>query len=173
MPLRPASSLFAFALLFLLTACGFQLRGTGGAMVPDEWKSLFLVTSSPNGELSREVRTVFTASGVEWTAERQAANYQLILGPERFSERNLSISAEARAAEFEFTMFTEFSVRDANGEQVIPATTASVTQQMENDPRNVVGKTEELRIIKSEMRTELAHQLLRRISFFAASTASR
>ena len=59
------------------------------------------------------------------------------------------------------------------GAEVMPPAIASVTQQMENDPRNVVGKEEELRLIKSEMRTELAHQLLRRIGFFAASTASR
>jgi LPS-assembly lipoprotein len=173
MPLRPARVLAVAAVAALLAACGFQLRGTGGTNVPDDWRSMYLVTSNPNGELAREVRTIFAASGVDWADDRKAANYQLVLGPERFSKRNLSISADARAAEFEFTMLTEFTVRDATGAEVMPATTASVNQQMENDPRNVVGKEEELRIIKSEMRTELAHQLLRRVGFFAASTASR
>ncbi len=41
---------------------------------------------------------------------------------------------------------------------------------MENDPRNVVGKAEEIRIIRSEMRTQLAQKVLRQIGFFAAST---
>jgi LPS-assembly lipoprotein len=170
MPLRPASLILVSAMISLLAACGFQLRGTGGVMVPDDWKSMYLVTGNPNGELGREVRTIFAAGGVEWAPERQQANYLLTLGPERFNQRNLSISADARAAEYEFTMLAEFSVRDASGREVIPPATASVTQQMENDPRNVVGKAEELRIIKSEMRTELAHQLLRRIGFHAAST---
>ncbi len=170
MPTRPASRLLAFALLLLLSGCGFQLRGSGGVMVPDDWKNMYLVTGNPNGELGREVRTIFAASGVEWQAEREEANYLLTLGPERFSQRNLSISADARAAEYEFTMFAEFSVRDSAGREVMPTATASVTQQMENDPRNVVGKAEELRIIKSEMRTELAHQLLRRVGFHATST---
>ena len=155
----------------LLTACGFQLRGTGGAMVPDEWKSMHLITDNPNGELAREVRTTFAASGVVWEEEWEDANYSMVLGGERFSQRNLSISADARAAEFELTMSTQFSVRDADGNESMPPTTASVIEQMENDPRNVVGKAEELRIIKSEMRVELAHQMLRRIGFFAASTA--
>jgi LPS-assembly lipoprotein len=171
MPPHPATTLLAVAALVLLSACGFQLRGADGINVPDEWRSMHLVTRNPNGELSREVRNTFAAGGVEWTDDRDAANFQLVLGPERFSQRNLSISADARAAEFEFTMFTEFSVRDAAGTEVIPPTTASVNQQMENDPRNVVGKAEELRIIKSEMRTELAQQVLRRIGFFAASSA--
>jgi LPS-assembly lipoprotein len=33
-----------------------------------------------------------------------------------------------------------------------------------------MGKSEEIRILKSEMRDELAQQIIRRIGFFAAST---
>ena len=171
MPTRIARPLLIIAAACLLTACGFQLRGSGGAMVPDDWKSMYLDTDNPNGELSREVRNTFTASGVQWTESSDEANYRLVLGGERFSQRNLSISADARAAEFEFTMATRFSVRAADGSEVMPTTNASVIQQMENDPRNVVGKSEEMRIIKSEMRVELAQQVLRRIGFFAASSA--
>jgi len=40
---------------------------------------------------------------------------------------------------------------------------------MENDPRNVVGKAEEIRILKDEMRTEIAQQIIRRIDFHVAS----
>ena len=45
----------------------------------------------------------------------------------------------------------------------------SVVKQMENNPRNVVGKDGEMRLIQAEMRTELAEQIMRRIGFFAAS----
>jgi len=44
-----------------------------------------------------------------------------------------------------------------------------VVKQMENDPQNVVGKAEEIRILKSEMRSELARQIMRRIAFYAAA----
>jgi LPS-assembly lipoprotein len=60
-------------------------------------------------------------------------------------------------------------VLDANGQEVMPDTTAVVMRQMENDPRNVMGKSEEIRILQSEMRTELAQQMIRRIGFFASS----
>ena len=53
---------------------------------------------------------------------------------------------------------------------LIYTTDASVIKQLENDPRNVVGKAEEIRILKTEMRTELAQQIMRRIGFYAAST---
>jgi len=161
-------------LVFLMTAgllasCGFQLRGTAGQALPESWKSMYLSTGNPNSELSREVLSSFAANGIQWQEDAKMANYRLVLGPERFNQRNLSISADARAAEFELNMLSQFSVLDNAGEQVIPPTQASVIQQMENDPRNIVGKSEELRIIKYEMRVELAQQIMRRVGFFATS----
>lgn len=169
MRLPPARLCLLLGTALLLSGCGFHLRGTGDVAVSDQWRSMYLVSNTPNSEFSREVKSRFAANGVEWQEDRPAANFQLVLGPERFSQRNLSLTAEARAAEFELTMRSTFSVRSVKGEEIMSATTGSVVKQMENDPRNVVGKAEEIRILKSEMRAELAQQILRRIAFFAAS----
>jgi LPS-assembly lipoprotein len=161
--------LTAIGLLCLLGACGFQLRGTGGTDLPEDWKKMYLITGNPNGELARELENTFSAYDVQWV-EREEANYILSVAREKFQQRNLSINAAARAAEFELTMSTGFTVQDAEGETVIDSSQATVVKQMENDPSNVVGKTEEVRILKSEMRSELVQQILRRIGFFATST---
>ena len=169
---RIASYTNLLGLTCLLSACGFQLRGTGGegTSIPDEWRSMHLVTGNPNGEFSREVQTRFAANGVDWKI-RENANYLMVLGPARFSQRNLSLNAEARAAEFELTMRANFSIRDDKNQVVIANTEVSTIKQMENDPRNVVGKAEEIRILKAEMRAELAQQMMRRIGFFAANSS--
>ena len=155
----------------MLSACGFQLRGVGedAAQLPDEWKSMHLATGNPNSEFSREVSNQFAARGIVWT-EKEDANYRLNLGPERFSQRNLSLNSEARVAEFELTMKARFSVRDGKNQVVIDTTDMTTIRQMENDPRNVVGKAEEIRILKAEMRADLARQIMRRIGFFATSS---
>jgi LPS-assembly lipoprotein len=158
------------AMLLMVSACGFQLRGTNTATaLPESWRKMFLITQNANSEFSREVVARFASNGIEWV-ERDEAAYILRLGPEAFSQRNLSINAEARAAEFELSMRSSFSVNAASGEEVMESTEATVIKQMENDPRNVVGKAEEIRILKDEMRTELAQQIMRRIGFHAAST---
>jgi LPS-assembly lipoprotein len=161
--------IFILALMCFLGACGFQLRGAGGSQLPEPWRKMYLVTNNPNGEFSRELHSVFTANSVLWV-DREEANYLLKIGPEKFQQRNLSLNAAARAAEFELTLSASFSVADANGTEAMESTRASVIKQMENDPRNVVGKAEEVRILRAEMRTELVHQISRRISFYAAST---
>lgn len=154
----------------LLASCGFHLRGTGnvGASIPDAWRNMHLVTGSPNGEFSRAVTAQLAANGVQWS-EGDTASYDLLLGPERFEQRSLSVNSEARVAEYELTMSSEFSILDPNKKEIVPATTVTVVKQMENDPRNVVGKESEIRLIKGEMRTDLAQQITRRISFYAAS----
>jgi LPS-assembly lipoprotein len=168
---RLASYTFILGMTCLLSACGFQLRGTGdgGTSVPEAWKSMHLVTNNPNSEFSREILSRFAANGVQWT-DRDVANFSLVLSPERFDRRNLSLNAEARAAEFELTMSSQFTVLNADKTEAMPKTAVSVIKQMENDPRNVVGKDDEVRLLKTEMRAELAQQIMRRIGFFASST---
>jgi LPS-assembly lipoprotein len=168
MPLA-RQTIFTLALMCFLSACGFQLRGAGGSELPESWRQMYLVTSNPNGELSRELQSVFAANGVLWV-DQEEANYLIKIGPEKFQQRNLSLNAQARAAEFELTLSASFSVADENGAQAMESTRASVVKQMENDPRNVVGKAEEVRLLRAEMRTELVHQISRRIGFYAAST---
>ena len=43
-------------------------------------------------------------------------------------------------------------------------TQAQAVRQMLNDPQNIVGKTEEMRLFREEMRRDLATQILRRLS---------
>jgi len=159
--------------LALLTACGFHLRGVGDTNLPDEWKRLHLVTNQPNSEFTRAVVDQFTAYGVQWLDAKEA-NYSLVLEPETFEQRNLSLNAEARVSEFELTMKSSFKVLDAGTQdEVIAPTTVSVVKQMENNPRNVVGKEGETRLIQAEMRSELAEQILSRIGFYAIRLQSR
>ncbi len=166
---RLAVALASVSLCLVLVSCGFQLRGVdGGSALPESWRSLHLVTASPNAEFARTVDATFSASGIVWES-RESASHTLRLGPERFSQRNLSVNAQARAAEFDLVMSAEFSVLDRSGQLVMPRTTATVNKQMENDPQNVVGKAEEVRVLRNELRRELADQILRRISFFAAN----
>jgi LPS-assembly lipoprotein len=167
---RPAArSVFAACLLLALGACGFQLRGVGGgSALPESWRQMHLISESPNGELTRVLLATFAANGVEWV-ERGEATHVLRLGPERFSQANLSVNAQARAAEFDLQMQAVFDVLGPDGTTVMPRSTGAVNKQMENDPRNVVGKAEEVRVLRDELRTELATQIFRRVSFFAAS----
>ena len=151
------------AVLMCLAGCGFQLKGSDAASrsAKLEGMTLQLISSQPRSELTREVSRALSATGL-MLLEEGDATLTLRLQPEQFTQRNLSLTAQARAAELELTLFTDFTLNQPESDPI--EARATVIRQMLNDPRNVVGKTEEIRLLREEMRRDLADQIARRVS---------
>ena len=151
------------AMLMCLAGCGFQLKGSDAASSSAklEGMTLQLISSQPRSELTREVSRALSARGLILLEEGDAT-LTLVLQPEQFTQRNLSLTAQARAAELELTLFTDFTLNQPESDPI--EARATVIRQMLNDPRNVVGKTEEIRLLREEMRRDLADQIARRVS---------
>jgi len=147
----------------VLVGCGFQLKGSGQPGAPElAGMTVRLLSAQPRSELTREVTRELTHSGMSLVDDADAA-ITLIVEPEQFTQRNVSLTAQARAAELELTLSAAFTL--TQGELDPVDARAVVSRQMLNDPRNVVGKTEELRLLREEMRRDLAAQIVRRISY--------
>jgi LPS-assembly lipoprotein len=146
----------------LLLGCGFQLKGVGEQRDRSlAGKQIALQAEDPRSPLLREVEQALGFAGA--TIVPPAADTLLLrVGAEQFASRNLSLTADARAAEIEFTMTVSFSASQ-NGQPIVPNTVARVTEQMLDDPQNVVGKREEMNMLRREMRSTLAAQLTRRL----------
>lgn len=151
------------AMLMCLAGCGFQLKGSDAASSSAklEGMTLQLMSSQPRSELTREVSRALSARGLILLEEGDAT-LTLVLQPEQFTQRNVSLTAQARAAELELTLFTDFTLNQPESDPI--EARATVIRQMLNDPRNVVGKTEEIRLLREEMRRDLADQIARRVS---------
>ena len=149
------------AALSCLMSCGFQLKGTGASSqaMGLQGLELQLISVQPRSELTREVTRELSNAGVVLTDIAPAS--QLILQAEQFSQRNVSLTAQARAAELELTLSADFAFEQAELDPI--EARATISRQMLNDPRNIVGKTEELRLLRDEMRRDLAAQIVRRI----------
>ena len=144
-----------------LTGCGFQLKGTGSNNAQLKGMTIRLISNQPRAELTREVSRELTANGLLVTDDDES-DVLLRLEPEQFSQRNVSLTAQARAAELKLTLSAAFTLTEFDQESIDAR--ASVNRQMLNDPRNVVGKTEELRLLREEMRRDLAAQIVRRVN---------
>ena len=151
------------AMLMCLAGCGFQLKGSDAASSSAklEGMTLQLLSNQPRSELTREVSRALSATGLVLLEEGDAT-LTLVLQPEQFTQRNVSLTAQARAAELELTLFTDFTLNQPESDPI--EARATVIRQMLNDPRNVVGKTEEIRLLREEMRRDLADQIARRVS---------
>ena len=151
------------AIMMCLAGCGFQLKGSDAASSSAKLEdmTLQLISSPPRSELTREVSRALSATGLMLLEEGDVM-LTLMLQPEQFTQRNVSLTAQARAAELELTLFADFTLNQQASDPIDAR--ATVTRQMLNDPRNVVGKTEEIRLLREEMRRDLADQIARRVS---------
>lgn len=161
------SNSLRFSLLLFMTlvisGCGFQLKGS-----QDYGKNtltgaqIAVISAQPRSELTSAVLQQLALVGAEVVAPA-AGVLNLKLSAEQFTQRNLSLTAQARAAEIELILSTQFSANQ--GKQVrVAKTQVQAVRQMLNDPQNIVGKTEEMRLFREEMRRDLAIQIVRRLS---------
>ncbi|MEL7400484.1 MAG: LPS assembly lipoprotein LptE, partial [Pseudomonadota bacterium] len=59
----------------------------------------------------------------------------------------------------------DYSIADADGNILAPLTTARVIRSYNYDRNDVIAKNEEESLIRKEMRTQLAAQILNRLRF--------
>ena len=145
-------------LLLLLSGCGFALRGS--ADLPAALQTMIVAGEEENGELLQEVRRALRNSGV--TIVEADSPYVLRIGRETSGERVVSVNSNARAGEYELEMNLLFQLSQG-GTAVLGPDTVSLSRVDLTDPENAVAKEEEAELIRSELRRELAQQLLRRL----------
>ena len=152
--------LTVFLVVSIVSACGFQLRGT--ATLPAELQTMALTSTDGNSDILRELRRSLIASDVTLLDSPQANAYVLVLGAESSSERVLSVNSNARAGEYELSVSVPFQLRNGSAILMGPET-LTIEKVYLADPNSAVAKAEERELMEEEMRRELVNLILRRL----------
>lgn len=161
LPTRHPATAVRVALLVLLTAmagCGWQLRGHGDA--PQYVDSLYIGGRPLDSELKTELERSLRASGIELKDNAKDAQYSLVMLDQRSKRRTATLSGQARISEQELSEELKFTVRAADGAEVVPPTTISDDRVFEYDENNVLATDDEAQLLRREMRTSLVRQLI-------------
>jgi LPS-assembly lipoprotein len=149
------------ALLTLaLSACGFQLRGTGGYELAVE--SVAIIADNNFSDLADELEDTLKSIGVSVNAEDP--EYVIRLGSETTTRRAVASSGNITVSEYEVRLRAIFSISDAAGESLIEPTPLTAERIYSFDASNFVSNSEEEELLVEEMRQDLAGQLVRRFS---------
>ena len=150
-------NLMVIGLAVLLSACGFQLRGTGSADFA--LKEIDLQARNAYGETVKQVRQVLDNSGVK---VHTGAPYTLNLANEKESKRTASYTSNARSAEYELTTTLDYEIR---GEKnlLLLSDKLEVQSVYVHDENNLIGSGQESAQLRQEMRRELIQQLSLRL----------
>ncbi|MGR6738834.1 LPS-assembly lipoprotein LptE [Pseudomonas chlororaphis] len=150
-------NLLVIGLAVLLSACGFQLRGTGTTELAI--KELDLSARNAYGETVTQLRQVLQSSGVKVYA---GAPYKLVLTREQESQRSLSYAGAGRSAEYEMTTVLNYEIQGQNNLSLL-SDKLQVQKVYIHDGNNLVGSDQESLEVRKEMRRELVQNMMLRL----------
>jgi len=150
-------NLLVMGLAVLLSACGFQLRGTGTNDLAI--KELDVSARNAYGDTVIQLRQVLENSGVHVYT---GATYKLFLADERETQRNLSYASAGRASDIELSTELSFQIQ---GRDHLPLMGDKIQGQkvVSHDGNNLVGSDSEIVQVRKEMRRELVQRMILRL----------
>lgn len=150
-------NLLVIGLATLLSACGFQLRGTGD--VQFALKELDVSARNAYGETVKDVRDVLQTNGVR---VYPGAPYSLVLSNEQEDRRAASFTSSARTAEYELNKTLEYEIRGSKG-LLLLSEKVEAQSFYNQDGNNLISGDQEAAQIRQEMNRELVQQLVLRL----------
>ena len=163
-PKPPLTALLLLATTLMAAGCGFQLRSWDFS----ETGLSIHVQADRMSRMAAPLRDALRQAGVETSASADDADLVVHLVDERRNRRVASLTAGARAAEFELDMGVRFGIRTGQESLSNPAwIQASRTFSIDRD--NLAGSSEEEALIEQELQAALAQQILRSLNAVVAA----
>ena len=173
--LRLRYSISIVVLVFLIQACGFQLRG---ALDLSQDISPIYLQQNNLFELGREVKALLTANKLQIAKNEKQAKAQLALLSEARSRRVLSVDSNGRVREYLLNYTVKFSIKinqskDLNEiNQQDRQDSISVYRSLVFDPAAVIAVVNQSEILYKDMQRDVARLILLRLQASSRQNAN-
>ncbi|CAN5312938.1 hypothetical protein BH11PSE11_BH11PSE11_31690 [soil metagenome] len=164
MPLkRRAMYLLSLACILMLTACGFQLRGSSNSAAL-HFKSIYLgfpETSTLGTELKRYIRS----NGETLIAtDPKSSEVNLEVLSETREKGVLSLNNQGRVREYTLYYKLKFRVKDKSEKELLAPTEIVLKRDISFNESQVLAKEKEEELLYRDMQSDLVQQILRRLA---------
>lgn len=150
-------NLLVMGLAVLLSACGFQLRGTGTTELTI--KELDLSARNAYGDTVKQLRTTLQNSGVKVYS---GAPYKLVLTNEQETQRAATYTGGSRSAEYELTTVLNYAIQGQN-DSILLEDKLQVQKYYVYDGNNITGSGQEATQVRNEIRRDLVQGMMVRL----------
>ncbi|MBF7730915.1 LPS-assembly lipoprotein LptE [Pseudomonas sp. N040] len=150
-------NLLLLGLSALISACGFQLRGTGDMQFG--LTELGLSARNAYGQTVQLTRKGLESNGVQVT---DTAPYTLALTREQQFSRTVSFTSKAQGAETELTKTLEYAILGKNRQPLL-SNQLEIQRTYVTDENNIAGASESRIQLDNEMTAAMVQQLLTRV----------
>jgi LPS-assembly lipoprotein len=153
---------FFFLSVLLLSACGFHLRGE--IPLPAQLQKLYLQTTDPYGQLTRNIKQYLKFSGVELVDSPAEADTVLVILNETNSEQLLSIGGTQQTRQYDITLTVAFEVTNTSGKVLVPPESLHETRSLTILSNQILGGSNEENNLFVQMRRAIVYDILKRLS---------
>ena len=164
-PEHPARPLLVLALGLLLTACGFQLRGTGDSALvwPATLARLQLDGAGLVPELERPLAAALRRAGAEVVADAgsDGARLEILVFDE--GEDLLALGVGSTVRDFQLSTRIDYTLRGA-GDTSARSGSVSASRTVQSSADQINAALAEARRVKRELRDEVTDALVRRLA---------
>ena len=148
----------------LATGCGFHLRTWDvGTSVESAY-----VSADARNPLRAPLERALRQAGVTEAEGADGAEVVVELLDSRHDRRSITVSNQARAAEYETTLAVRYRVTDGQGRELVPDQWLERQRVFRVDRDNIVGSSEEQALLEREMQNDLVQQILRALNAVGA-----
>ncbi|MDD3609710.1 MAG: LPS assembly lipoprotein LptE [Halothiobacillaceae bacterium] len=175
--MTPAARLILLVALALgLAACGYQLRGTGGAAqagaLSPLLERLYIEGMSPVSGPWPVFADELRGSGASLVADPAQASARLVVEDYATERRVNVVDPQARIREYELTRRLRFHVeRPGDGTRLLPSQTVEVSRPAAYSSSGLLGSSLEEGRVLQELEQDIARQVLYRLMAVPAPEA--
>jgi LPS-assembly lipoprotein len=162
LPVLP-QKIIVFVAMLLLTACGYHLRGE--VELPENLKNVYLDGASPI--LREQFRKTLKDSSSNLLNSPETAGLVIRIVSEKSDQRALSLSSRGRSNELELSYRIEYELANSGDGEMTPRQPLEIKRQYFNNQQDILAKSNEETVIRSEMYQQAVQSIVNRARAWA------
>jgi LPS-assembly lipoprotein len=156
-----SKSLILILILALsLAACGFHLRGE--AKMP--FSTIFIEAANANSPLIGELRRLLAANHIQLVSKPDQAEMVLNISLELPEKQILTLGGSGRVSEFQLRYRVSLRAYDQQQREWLAADNLQLSRDFSYDDTQILAKEAEEAQLYQYMRSDMAQQIIRRLS---------
>lgn len=150
------------AIALIIASCGFKLRGS--LDLPPQLQTLYVKSSNPYGDVTKEFTNRLQASGVTVVNTQQDALLTVDILNSSFSSHNTTIGGSEQSQQYTLNYTMNYQVIDPKNNIIYGPLQTNTTQYFSTNTGELLENSDQFDEVKQQMRETLVNQAMYRLS---------
>lgn len=159
---RVSKRLCLILTLFVLSSCGFHLRGI--VAMPAWLNNIAIIVPPEQRDLEPLLKEQLHGYNIHVTDDPASANYWLTIESDQFQQNISSISSSTTPRQYQLVYTVQFKLERAREYVIIPSNEIVISRQITINSNRILGSNNEESHQKHDMEREAIIQMMYRLS---------